>query len=59
MMISAINWEPFVIAVELFFLFVGICFLAAVSDLWAKSSRKSCRAKEPVAWLKGERVFLN
>lgn len=38
-MITAINWEPFIITIEIFFVFIGMCFLATISDVWFKGGK--------------------
>jgi len=58
-MLTAINWEPFVIGIEVFMAFVVICFLATLSDLWAKGARKPARRTQPIANINGEKVYLN
>ncbi|HRK22374.1 MAG TPA: hypothetical protein PLX06_11220 [Fimbriimonadaceae bacterium] len=58
-MLQEINWEPFLITVQVVAIFAAICFAAGCSDVWAKGSRKPKVRREPVAFHKGERIYLN
>jgi hypothetical protein len=55
----AINWQPFVLTLEIFAAFVLICFFATASDVWFKGKRSSKPQPKPTAWHKGEKVYLN
>jgi hypothetical protein len=55
-----INWEPFWVALAGLAAFVACCFLAAVSDVWAKSSRsRRPGTSKPYRVVRGERVCFN
>lgn len=58
-MTAEFDWAPYILVIEVFLAFIGICFLAALSDLWAKGSRKPPRPNRPFAMRNGERIYLN
>ena len=48
-MTTAINWEPFVFTIEILLLFIGICAVACLSDIWAKGLKRHQKPPQPVA----------
>lgn len=58
-MLNEIDWSPFILATQIVAGFVLVCLAAGASDTWAKGCRKRRIRQEPVAFHKGERIYLN